>query len=100
MMSTARQQTRRANKAEQGYTQIRSVDGSHPFKEILGTSVQYQARKRKGGRVVYFNFTLAKEMGLIAKDHPHRFNRELTQVLLDTFLVSSATYCQSSTRQT
>ncbi len=37
------------------------------------------------GQVTYFNFALAKEMGLISPDHPHRINKRLEEKLLDTF---------------
>jgi len=47
--------------------------------------VDYQARYRPNGRVLYFNFALAKEMGLIPQDHPAGINKDLEQVILDTF---------------
>lgn len=47
----------------------------------------YQARTRHQGKVVYFNFMLAQEMGLIDKNHPHELNPELTNAILHTFAI-------------
>ncbi len=70
----------------QDYSKIGLIDGSHPLKSAApGTYVEYNARKRKGGKVAYFNFRLAKEMGLIAKNHPEVMNPELNRVLCETF---------------
>ena len=54
---------------------------------IPGGYVDYQARKRSGGKIAYFNFALAKEMGLISKQHPDELNSDLEQMLLDTFSI-------------
>lgn len=70
------------------YQRIRAINGEHPFKDrVAGGFVEYQARERKNGRVTYFNFSLAKEMGLLNKDHPEVMTRELEKVLLDTFAI-------------
>ncbi len=63
------------------------LNGEHPFKkENPGAFVDYPARKRKGGKVAYFNFNLAREMGLVP---PHfgaeSLTRDLQEVILDTF---------------
>jgi hypothetical protein len=52
---------------------------------VPGGFVDYEARKRHGGKIAFFNFELAKEMGLIPRDHAHRLNADLTDALLDTF---------------
>jgi uncharacterized protein YdiU (UPF0061 family) len=66
------------------------LDGSHRFKEANpGAFVDYGVRKRHGGRVFYFNFDLARQMGLL----PPRENQsdvdeltpELCRVILETF---------------
>ena len=68
------------------YRKIRSIDGSHPFKEkVPGAYVEYEARTRKNGKITAFNFRLAKEMGLIPADHPEELNPDLEDALLDTF---------------
>jgi uncharacterized protein YdiU (UPF0061 family) len=68
------------------YEKFKEVDGTHPWRNVSPDGyVDYRARYRPQGRVVYFNFPLAKEMGLIPADHPHSINKELEQVALDTF---------------
>jgi len=62
------------------------LDGSHPWKSAVPAGyVDYPARRRRGGEVAYFNFTLAREMGLIPKDHPDQFTPALRHAILDTF---------------
>lgn len=68
------------------YEKFQEVDGSHPWRRVSPDGyVDYQARYRPHGRVLYFNFPLAKEMGLVPEDHPSGINKELEQVILDTF---------------
>ena len=68
------------------YEKFQEVDGSHPWRCVSPDGyVDYQARYRPHGRVLYFNFPLAKEMGLVPEDHPSSINKELEQVILDTF---------------
>jgi len=68
------------------YNKFHQVDGRHPLqKECPDAFISYKARKRKGGKVAFFNFDLAKEMGLIPKSHPNEMNSELEQKILDTF---------------
>lgn len=68
------------------YRQFYKIDGRHPWREVSPDAcVDYAARTRHGGKVFYFNFELAKEMGLIGKRHPHRLNAGLSKAILDTF---------------
>jgi uncharacterized protein YdiU (UPF0061 family) len=68
------------------YEKFKEVDGRHPWRNVSPDGyVDYQARYRPHGRVLFFNFPLAKEMGLIPSDHPASINKELEQVILDTF---------------
>ncbi len=68
------------------YPALRRIDGRHPYKKrIPGGCVEYRVRRRPGGRVAYFNFALAREMGLIPADHPDRLNPRLRRALTDTF---------------
>ena len=68
------------------YRQFYKIDGRHPWREVSPDAyVDYAARARHGGKVFYFNFDLAKEMGLIGKAHPHRLNATLAKAVLDTF---------------
>jgi uncharacterized protein YdiU (UPF0061 family) len=68
------------------YEKFKELDGTHPWRNVSPDGyVDYRARYRPHGRVVYFNFPLAKEMGLIPSEHPSSINKELEQVILDTF---------------
>ncbi len=68
------------------YEKFNEVDGRHPWRSVSPDGyVDYQARYRPHGRVLYFNFPLAKEMGLIPPDHPATINKDLEQIILDTF---------------
>lgn len=66
--------------------QFDSIDGSHPLKESLPEGyVDYQARIRPGGKIRFFNFSLAKEMGLIDQDHPEHLSDHLKNKIIETF---------------
>ena len=68
------------------YEKFKEVDGRHPWRGVSSDGyVDYQARYRPHGRVLFFNFPLAKEMGLIPPDHPASINKDLEQAILDTF---------------
>ena len=68
------------------YEKFKELDGTHPWRNVSPDGyVDYRARYRPQGRVLFFNFPLAKEMGLIPADHPHSINKDLEQVILDTF---------------
>jgi hypothetical protein len=69
-----------------GYPQFLQIDGRHPFKRAVPRGyVDYAARRLNGGEVVYFNFTLAKQMGLLAEDHPQRLDAPLCRAILRSF---------------
>jgi hypothetical protein len=68
------------------YFAFKRLNGDHPFKDQVPEGrIEYRARYKKGGRVAFFNFELAKLMGLISKDHPNRLNPELEDQILKTF---------------
>jgi uncharacterized protein YdiU (UPF0061 family) len=68
------------------YEKFNEIDGSHPWRNVSPDGyVDYQARYRPHGRVIYFNFALAKEMGLIPLDHAASITKDLERVVLDTF---------------
>lgn len=68
------------------YEQFQKIDGSHPWRQVSPQGyVDYPVRYRKGGKVVYFNFPLAKEMGLITENHPSILNPKLEDAILKTF---------------
>ncbi len=73
-------------KEVQCYPRFQLINGDHDFKKAVpGGYVEYQARLLRGGRVAYFNFDLAEEMGLISAGHEHRLNPELESAILETF---------------
>jgi uncharacterized protein YdiU (UPF0061 family) len=75
-------------KESSNYSQFDQLDGSHPLKEFIPDSaVLYRVRSLREGEVLYFNFNLAKEMGLIPQDHPEQLNPELERKILETFCV-------------
>jgi uncharacterized protein YdiU (UPF0061 family) len=68
------------------YEKFKELDGTHPWRDVNPDGyIDYQARYRPHGRVLYFNFPLAREMGLISADHPPTINKELEQAILETF---------------
>ena len=68
------------------YEKFKELNGAHPWRDVSPDGyVDYQARYRSQGRVLYFNFPLAKELGLIPADHPPTINKEIEQVILETF---------------
>ena len=68
------------------YQNFDKIDGHHPWTKAAPEGyIGYKARTLQRGEVVYFNFDLAKEMGLIPKDHPDELNIHLKKKLLDTF---------------
>ncbi|MFQ5470910.1 MAG: hypothetical protein ACE5EH_11490 [Gammaproteobacteria bacterium] len=68
------------------YSRFSKIDDTHPLRKAVPQGyVDYQVRKRHDGDVFYFNFALAKEIGLIPKCHPDKLNARLTKVILDTF---------------
>lgn len=78
----------RSSKENNSYPKFREINGSHPFKKNIPEAVvEYQARKRHGGQVAFFNFDLAREIGLIPENHPDEFTKELKEEILDTFSI-------------
>ncbi|MBK9130789.1 MAG: YdiU family protein [Gammaproteobacteria bacterium] len=68
------------------YGSFGKLDGDHPFRQsVPGAFVDYPVRYRDGGRVFYFNFALAREMGLIPRAHPDELTTELARTVLNTF---------------
>ncbi len=68
------------------YASFSTIDGTHPFRDrVPGGHVDYCARRLKNAQVAYFNFALAREMGLIRDDHPAAMTRGLRRAILDAF---------------
>lgn len=68
------------------YPRFGRIDGSHPWKRrVPGAFVDYAARRRRDGQVAFFNFALAKQMGLVPRSHPERLNPALERAILRAF---------------
>src|SRR3954464_5086535 len=68
------------------YERFHALDGRHPWRQAARDGfVDYHARTRTCGSVVYFNFELARELELIPANHSHRLTRPLEQIILETF---------------
>ena len=68
------------------YASFRQLDGSHPFQTAVPDGfVLYPVRELKRANVTYFNYELAKEMGLIPKDHPHQMTPALEAEVCKAF---------------
>ena len=70
------------------YSKFKEIDGSHPLKKNIPEAVvEYQVRTRHGGQVAFFNFDLAKEIGLIPENHPNELTKELREEILNAFSI-------------
>lgn len=68
------------------YEKFEEINGLHPWRDVSRDAyVDYRVRYRPHGRVLYFNFPLAREMELIPEGHPARMNKELETIILRTF---------------
>ncbi len=68
------------------YAHFQKINGKHPLMEAVpSVYVGYSAAYRPHGKVFYFNFALAKDMGLLAANHPHKMNAALSQAILNAF---------------
>ena len=68
------------------YGAFDQLDGDHPWMQALPQGyVPYRVRELGTGEVAYFNFALAKEMGLIPASHPNKTTKELEHKLIETF---------------
>ena len=70
------------------YRTFDQIDGNHPWRQAAPASyVNYDVRLRRKGKIVYFNYALAKEMNLISYKHKHKMNPSLEKKLLETFSI-------------
>lgn len=70
------------------YDSFDKVNGKHPLrKSSEDLYVDYKARYRDGGKILFFNFELAKEMGLIDANHECEMNEKLEEKLIETFSI-------------
>lgn len=65
---------------------LKSKVQGHPLLEVLPEMcVPYSVRKIHGGKITYFNFELAKELGLLPKSHNERISKDLESAFLEQF---------------
>ncbi len=70
------------------YINFDKLDGSHPFKDVCSDGfIDYEVRRRSNAKIKYFNFALAKEMGLISDDHLCCLNQKLEEKIISTFSI-------------
>lgn len=88
MMTSKKISALKKSPAKWDYQKFDKIDGSHPLKkEVSDSVVEYQVRSRPGGEVAVFNFELAKDMGLIDKNHPEILTPELQAKINETFSI-------------
>lgn len=87
-MGRKKKQANKPQKKSDPYSKFSDLDGQHTWKEVDGDGhVDYPARELRQGTVTYFNFHLAKEMGLIPQNHPHKMNAQLKSKLISAFSI-------------
>src|SRR4051812_501995 len=70
------------------YERFDNLDGRHPWRAVARDGfIDYRARTRDGGRVVYFNYDLARELELIPANHARRLTKPLEQAILHAFAI-------------
>src|SRR5579871_4763762 len=70
------------------YAGFRQLNGAHPWQEAVPTGfVLYRVREIKRANVTYFNFDLAREMGLIPEDHPNEMTPQLETEIRSAFAI-------------
>ena len=80
--------TKRPMPSQAAYTRFDQLDGSHPWMKVVPEGhVPYRVRELGTGEIAYFNFVLAKEMGLVPGDHGHQMTAELKEKLISTFSI-------------
>lgn len=85
-MTTKHQSLQKLTFQENPYFDFDALDGSHPWKQAVPDGfIEYRVRQITGGKVAYFNFVLAKEMGLIDRNHEQTMNPDLEAKILETF---------------
>lgn len=83
---TPGQPSRKQDEKRWDYTSFDDIDGTHPWQDKVPEGcVLYPVRKLARGQVMWFNFHLAKDMGLIPSDHPHKMTPELDKKIIETF---------------
>ncbi len=80
--------TKKIEDLEFSYHRFDKIDGRHSLqKDVPRSHIKYKVSKRKGAKVSFFHFDLAKEIGLIPENHPEEINKNLRQKIIDTFAI-------------
>jgi uncharacterized protein YdiU (UPF0061 family) len=83
-LATLRTKTKDAPR--NAYDAFDFVDGRHPWQQQVPEGfVGYPVRNLKVGKVAYFNFALAREMGLLPASHSDELTPALAEKILETF---------------
>lgn len=70
------------------YRAFDTIDGRHPWQGAVNEGcVNYSVKRLEKGKVAYFNFNLAREMGLLPPGHPDEINPQLEKKILETFSI-------------
>lgn len=70
-------------------SKFRKINGDHPLKAALPAGyVPYRVRRRHGGKVLFFNFDLAREMDLLDATSSDELSADLEKVILETFALT------------
>jgi uncharacterized protein YdiU (UPF0061 family) len=76
----------RLPKPVEDYGAFDQLDGDHSWGDRIPEGmIKYPVRQLASGQVSYFNFELAKEMGLIPKNHAGELDKKLEAKILATF---------------
>lgn len=68
------------------HRRLRSIDGRHPLQTAVPSAVvPYPAKRRRDSDIAFFNFDLARTIGLLPANHPDELDATLRRALLDTF---------------
>ncbi len=70
---------------KEAYDSFDLIDGRHPWQQQMPEGfVGYPVRNLKVGKVAYFNFALAREMGLLPASHADEMTPALAEKILET----------------
>lgn len=88
VMGSIKKRKESATIATNRYENFSQLDGFHSWQtDVEDGHINYPVRELRQGKVSYFNFKLAKEMGLISNSHPNKLNKELKDIILKTFSI-------------
>ena len=84
--STSGGRARKSSASDRSHLRLRSIDGRHPLQIAVPSAVvPYPAKRRRDSDIAFFNFDLARTIGLLPANHPDALDATLRRALLDTF---------------